>query len=508
MTDTAPADLVEARVPPNDQQAEVGVLGAMLANHQACLAVTEILVPTDFYLPRHALIYDLLDRRVRRVEPVDVVTVVDALERTGDLARVGGSAYIHWLRNQVTAGDEHVAQAHADIVKDRATRRRLHAAGIAIQEAAATGTVDVDPAALVETARATLDTVLHRVPGVDDTDGHPWAPQDLTEILAVGDVPVPTTVLARADGACLLYPRAVHSFAGEPESGKTWIGLIGCAQTLNAGHVATYIDFEDRAGRVVPRLLSLGVAESAVAARFRYIRPTTPLDASGARRMDSACADAALVVVDGVTEAMSLHQLDVNALNDAAEFLRIIPRRIADLGPAVLQIDHLPKDADKQGRFAVGSGHKLAGLDGAAFMVKVIDPFGRGKVGRARINLSKDRHGTIREYAHGAAVAELILDATGDRLRYTLEVAAVTTTADGEWKPTRLMEKVSRFVEGMPGVSGRDIEGNVPGKGEHIRTAIRHLVAEGFLTSETGARRAVLYTSATPYRDEEAPRDF
>jgi hypothetical protein len=230
----------------------------------------------------------------------------------------------------------------------------------------------------------------------------------------------------------------------------------------------------------------------------------TRLDAAGTQHIEHAASRSTLVVLDGVTEAMSLHGLDLNDQTDIAAFLAMLPRRLADLGPAVVQIDHLPKMTEHGNRFAIGGQHKLAGLDGAAYIVKVIDAFGRGKKGRAIVTVAKDREGAIREQTAGNTIAELVLDSTGGALLAVLEVPrGVSRTDDGSFRPTILMERVSRWIEDNPGQTGRQIEQNVSGKNTGIRDALRILALEARITGTPGARGSMHYESVTPYREAD-----
>ena len=500
-----PPDDGGAPTPPNDPTAEQAVLGAMLRDRQTVLEVTELLDAPHFYSPRHELIYTTIRRRMGRLEPIDPHLVADDLRRTGNLNRCGGPAYLHHLYDHGIAVPTDAALHYADILRDLAGRRRLIAAGQRITQLAYTPS-DQPLADLHTTALEQLDrdTILTPIPGVDDdTPNHPWAPQDLTNILDHGEELQQPTVLQRSDGHHLLYPTAIHSIAGEPESGKTWVALIAAVQELREGHHVTYVDFEDRAGRVIPRLVNLGATRLQILERFHYIRPITALDPAGGAQLDAVAKLSTLAVIDGVTEAMTLHGLSLMDNEDAARFLDLLPRRLADHGPAVLQIDHVVKDSERQGRWAIGAGHKLAGLDGAAYGVKVIEPFGRGKAGRARITINKDRPGAVREHANGSIVAELVLDSTGNALLARLdEPTTAPRGPDGELRPTHLMEKVSQVVEEHPGTSGRQIEAAVKGKAEYIRLALKTLVIEGFITTENGPRGAVYYHCETPFRED------
>lgn len=69
------------RVPPHSQEAEESVLGAMLIDKDAVIAVAEFLLPEDFYDERLRDVYsaclDLYEER----SPIDVLTVTERLKR-------------------------------------------------------------------------------------------------------------------------------------------------------------------------------------------------------------------------------------------------------------------------------------------------------------------------------------------------------------------------------------------------------------------------------------------
>src|SRR5262249_20266210 len=143
---------------------------------------------------------------------------------------------------------------------------------------------------------------------------------------------------------------------------------------------------------------------------------------------------------------------------------------------AVVQIDHVAKDKDGRGRFAIGGQHKLAGIDGAAFVVEAIKPFGRGLSGWARVTVSKDRPGWIRQHARGDVVGELHVDSDPDGgVAIALQAPEIRT---GTFRPTVLMERVSQLLEATPGLSKRSIRGGVTGKNDTIDLALDTLIAE------------------------------
>lgn len=116
------------RLPPQNIDAEISVLGSLLIDHKAIVKIASFLHPDDFYRESHALIYAAILRLFEQREPADMVTVSDELERHGQLKDAGGQSYLASLISQVPTS-AHV-EHYARIVESTAVRRRLiNAAG-------------------------------------------------------------------------------------------------------------------------------------------------------------------------------------------------------------------------------------------------------------------------------------------------------------------------------------------------------------------------------------------
>ncbi|KKR56992.1 MAG: Replicative DNA helicase, partial [Candidatus Woesebacteria bacterium GW2011_GWC2_40_30] len=111
------------RVPPHSQEAEESVLGAMLIDKDAVIAVAEFLSPEDFYDERLKEVYkactDLYEERI----PIDVLTVTEKLKKRKVLKEFGSSSFLAELANRVPTA-AHV-EHYGRIVKDTATKRSL-----------------------------------------------------------------------------------------------------------------------------------------------------------------------------------------------------------------------------------------------------------------------------------------------------------------------------------------------------------------------------------------------
>ena len=111
------------RLPPQSIEAEQSVLGAVLIDRDTMIEIADFLKPEDFYRQAHARIFAVMLDLSERREPIDIVTVSEALERSGDLEGIGGRAYLGNLSNQ-TPTAVHAAQ-YARIVERKAVLRNL-----------------------------------------------------------------------------------------------------------------------------------------------------------------------------------------------------------------------------------------------------------------------------------------------------------------------------------------------------------------------------------------------
>ncbi len=108
---------------PHNREAEEAVLGAVLINHEVYYDIAQFLRAEDFYIVRNRWIWEAFSRLNDRRAPVDYLTVCQELDQQGQLAEVGGQAYILSLVNQ-TPTSLH-AEAYARMVEDSSLRRRM-----------------------------------------------------------------------------------------------------------------------------------------------------------------------------------------------------------------------------------------------------------------------------------------------------------------------------------------------------------------------------------------------
>ena len=111
------------KVPPHSLEAEAAVLGGILIDNAALDRIAELLSPEDLYREAHRKILRCALELSQRSEPIDILTLAEALKTRGEIAEVGGAAYLSELADRATS----TANIHyyARIVREKAILRGL-----------------------------------------------------------------------------------------------------------------------------------------------------------------------------------------------------------------------------------------------------------------------------------------------------------------------------------------------------------------------------------------------
>ncbi|MBM3143465.1 MAG: replicative DNA helicase [Chloroflexi bacterium] len=123
--DIPPENEIQAgpQIVPHSREAEEAVIGSIMLNPEVYYDVAEFLQAEDFYIHRHRWIWQSFARLQQSRAPIDSLTVIDDLDRQGQLAEIGGAAYITTLINSVPSSLH--AESYGRIVEETAVRRRM-----------------------------------------------------------------------------------------------------------------------------------------------------------------------------------------------------------------------------------------------------------------------------------------------------------------------------------------------------------------------------------------------
>ncbi|WP_353989673.1 replicative DNA helicase [Pediococcus argentinicus] len=115
--------ILENQTPPQNQEAEKAVLGAIFLSTDAIVDAMEFITADDFYRHAHQVIFQVMVDLNDADEAIDVVTVNNALTERNQIEDVGGISYIAELAASVPTA-ANVAY-YAKIVQEKSILRRL-----------------------------------------------------------------------------------------------------------------------------------------------------------------------------------------------------------------------------------------------------------------------------------------------------------------------------------------------------------------------------------------------
>lgn len=450
-----------------DLVAEIRSIGGAL-NYRG---IMERLEPAAYYSPKHRIVAEALAAHAADPVPPSAVQLAAEIDEAGHADVCGGfvglrADLIAW---HAETDPEATSALHVERVHELAARRR-NVGVVADLRGAATGPSGDFVAKLTEHAeQAAVTRAVDR--NLD--------PFGLANLGALVDGNIPDTVpgiLFRDDGQGLLYPARMSAVYAEPAAGKSWLALIAAVGVLEVGGTVLYLDYEGHARTALARLLALGQSTGAILDRFHYAQPDR-IGPGGARYLTRrlAASNPDLVVIDGVARSLVAQGLSEDQAPDFMAWSEMLPRAITATGAAVLLLDHVVKDREQQGRWARGSGAKLAEVDGVAYTLRVDQPVSRGGPGKVVLHVVKDREGLIG--VAGADAAAILTDPGPDPGRLRVRVVVPFPKLAGaaiEAGDTLTADFVARVVDA---VNTAHVEPDAPGP---TRNAIEdELVAGG-----------------------------
>lgn len=115
--------MADLKVPPHSVEAEQSVLGGLMIANDGWDNVADQLAATDFYRGSHRQIYLQMAKLVEAGEPLDVITLAEALKNNDELEQVGGISYLAELaKNTPSAAN---IRAYGKVVRERSSLRAL-----------------------------------------------------------------------------------------------------------------------------------------------------------------------------------------------------------------------------------------------------------------------------------------------------------------------------------------------------------------------------------------------
>jgi hypothetical protein len=479
-----PATLAKARAVNDDVELDRVVLGGIMANGFAPLDEAGIAIRIDdFAAPQHGAVMLWLRDHADKWTPgaMNFADIQRQLESAGlaDKIGQGSAAALDLITLAEGIGPAGLVHRAKDLIAVSIERKRR---ALASEYAEGRIVHEDHLEALAELAKREGETCT--------------APRfaDFAALAAEGFKREMPTLCQYDDGRFLLYERRVNEIHGEPGVGKTNIALCICGEVMQDGLHVLYLDPEDNAKGIGARFVALGGRPQDLAERMHYVENPEPAEFAALHAW-ARQHKPALVVLDGLAEALAAEGLSEDKPAEVLQFFRERIRPFTDAGCAVLISDHVAKDALSRGRWPRGSGAKMGRYDGVMYEAKLEKAYSPDIDGLVRLIVAKDRNGGVGPV--GCVVTDLHFahDAEG---RADIRFDQPQEKTREQWKPTTLMEKISRFLEDKGPQTKTILRGL--GKHSYVDQAVSLLMQDGnMVVEQKGAAR--LHGIVKPFRE-------
>lgn len=242
--------------PLNNTDAEQSVLGGLILDNSAWEKVENLLQASDFYHKSHQCIFHKIMEMLHHNQPVDVITLTEALKKSGETDLVGGIGYLHALvQNTPSAAN---IQRYAKLVRDYKIRRNVIELSHQINTLAHENSPDNLLENITSLVMSAADnrssgneglSIGQLLPGLLDT-----LDARLEKNGAVSGVSTGFTDLDHK--TCGLQPGDLIIIAGRPSMGKTTLAVNMAENVATNGNVALIISLEMAAAQLVERSIA------------------------------------------------------------------------------------------------------------------------------------------------------------------------------------------------------------------------------------------------------------
>jgi replicative DNA helicase len=117
------SELILEKIPPQNLEAEMAVLGSMLLNENAVSVAAELLDSNSFYKDQHRKIFEAMLDLYAANKAIDLITLTDELKRNIALEEVGGVSFLTALVNSVPTAAN--ISHYVNIVREKSILRNL-----------------------------------------------------------------------------------------------------------------------------------------------------------------------------------------------------------------------------------------------------------------------------------------------------------------------------------------------------------------------------------------------
>jgi replicative DNA helicase len=303
------------RIPPQQVEAEQSLLGGLLIDGDGFPSVIEILKGDEFYRDSHRTIFRTFQELFERNQPIDLVTVAEALSERNELEAVGGPTYLASLTELVPSAAN--VAIYAKIINEKALLRRLIQAASEISSHCYAGGKSVED--ILDTAESTIFSVTERSvrssyhPIKDVIKKSVEVIENFHEYQGVSGVP---SHFAELDKLTAGFQRSdLIILAARPSMGKTALALnIARNAALDSGIPVGFFSLEMSKEQLAMRLLCSEARVDSQKIRTGFLSTQ-----EGAKMIQAASAFMEAPILIDDTPAISALELRAKARRMMAE---------------------------------------------------------------------------------------------------------------------------------------------------------------------------------------------
>ena len=376
---------------PKSLDAEKGVLGSVLLNPE-CLDILGDITPWAFFHPAHKAIWMALKAIQKKGNPIDLITLTQALEESKQLDQIGGPAVLAELQYFVPTS-LHV-QEYANTIKGKATMREI----AQIAESAREQSCDLGIESAAQLAAETIERL--------EMAAAPQASNSLaSRRFDLKNPPIKATPRLFLQEQAVCTPGNLTVITGQAKAGKSaLVGAILSSLLDNQQHLAIgtppnndafgVIHFDTEQSKYDHYQLIVKAMKRASVSDFpNWIRSYSLADLPTIKRRQHLAADMAaarrehngiqFVIIDGVADLIH----DPNDSKEAFGLIEELHRLAIRYDTSIIGILHLNPGSDFKTR-----GHLGSQLERKAESVIALE---KEKSGIVTVYLKEARHGYL-----------------------------------------------------------------------------------------------------------------
>ncbi|MFZ2620972.1 MAG: replicative DNA helicase [Minisyncoccia bacterium] len=246
------------RIPPQNLEAEMALLGSIMLRPEALYDITEIVAHDSFYSEKHHIIYETMMELFTKRSPIDLLSVSSRLSEKGWLDQVGGNTYLTEIVNIVPSSSN--IGYYALIVQKKHMMRRLIEASDHISQIGYDENKELEE--MLDNAEKKLFDVTnfntsHKFVPIKDELAEAWERLDRLHTDGNGMRGIPTGFTDIDNKLSGLQKSDLIILAGRPSTGKTSLALdIARQAAVNHNIPVGIFSLEMSSQQLVDRMLA------------------------------------------------------------------------------------------------------------------------------------------------------------------------------------------------------------------------------------------------------------